>query len=61
MADSLEIKRVKAELARVIAGKMELELRIEERLDEINRIKTSIEVQEAKEKELTEKLAQMNS
>lgn len=54
--NSLEIKKLQVELLRVSAAKAELELRIEERLDEIHRIKEHIAISEAKEKELKEKL-----
>lgn len=60
MADTLEVKKIKAERARVYASKLELELRVEERLEEINRIKASIEIQEAKEKELDDKIAALS-
>lgn len=53
---SLEIKRKKLELERVVVARKELEFRIEERLDEIERIKSHIEVQKKREQELTEEL-----
>lgn len=56
MQNSLEIKKIQVELLRVSAAKAELELRIEERLDEINRLKEHIKISESKEKELKEKL-----
>lgn len=59
MADTLEIKKLKAELARVVSAKLDLDLRMEERLDEIRRIKEHIAVQEAKEQELLAKLAEI--
>lgn len=59
MADSLDIKRLKAELAGVTAAKLQFDLRIEERLDEIIRIKSQVEVQEAKEKELEARIAEL--
>ena len=52
----LEIKRMKLELIKVAAARHELEFRIEERLDEINRLKDHVKVQEAKEAELKEKI-----
>lgn len=52
----LEMKKLKVELLQVQAGKASQELRIEEKLDEINRIKESIALSEAKEKDLTEKI-----
>jgi len=56
MQNSLEIKKIQVELLRVSASKAELELRIEERLEEIERIKEHIKISEAKEKELKDKL-----
>ena len=56
---SLEIKKVKVELIRVSANKAELELRIEERLHEIERIKENIKVSEDKEEELRQKIKEM--
>ena len=53
---SLEIKKKQVELQRVISARMDLELRIEERLEEIERIKTHIEVQTKREHELMEEL-----
>lgn len=52
----LDLKRLKVELIRVNAAKAELELRVEERLDEIERIKEHIKISEAKEIELKEKI-----
>jgi hypothetical protein len=53
---SLELKKIKVELIQVQAAKASLELRVEERLDEIERIKETIAVSEKKEQELIEKL-----
>jgi hypothetical protein len=53
---SLEKKKMQVELMRVQAGKAELELKIEERLDEIERLKEHIKIQEKKESELQDKL-----
>jgi hypothetical protein len=52
----LELKRIKLELIKVAAARHEIEFRIEERLDEIARLKEHVKVQEAKEAELTEKI-----
>lgn len=52
----LELKKLKVELLQVQAAKASLELRIEERLDEISRIKETILVSEKKEQELMEKI-----
>ncbi len=56
MASKLELKKYQVELMRVQASKAELELKIEERLDEIERLKEHIKISENKEKELMEKL-----
>jgi hypothetical protein len=53
----LELKRLKLELINVAAARHGLEFRIEERLDEIERLKEHVKVQEAKEAELKEKIA----
>lgn len=42
---NLENKKKKLELQRVILAKDELEFKIEERLEEIERLKTHIEIQ----------------
>lgn len=55
----IEIKKVKVELIQVQAAKATLELRVEERLEEIERIKEHIKISEAKEEELIEKIKQM--
>lgn len=48
---SLELKKKQLELRRVESARMELELKIEEKLDEIERLKKHIETQiEAEEK-----------
>lgn len=52
----LELKRLKVELLRVSSAKGEMELRIEERLEEIEKLRENIKIQEAKEKELMEKI-----
>ena len=52
----LELKRTKLELIKVAAARHEIEFRIEERLDEINRLQEHVKVQEAKEAELKEKI-----
>ena len=52
----LELKRIKLELIKVAAARHEIEFRIEERLEEIGRLKEHVKVQEAKEAELKEKI-----
>jgi hypothetical protein len=61
MATQLEIKRIKSELSRVIAAKDEMDFRIHERLEEIDRLKANMNIQEAKELELIEKIKEMES
>lgn len=55
---SLDLKRMKLELVKVAAARAELEFRVDERLDEINRIKEHIKVQLDKEAELQSKIAE---
>ena len=55
----LEKKKTEAELARVIAARLEQEYIIEQRLDEIERLKKNIEIQSAKEIELNQKLTDL--
>lgn len=59
MADNLEIKKIRAELARVTAAKLEMDMRIEERMEEIGRLKDHMAISEAKEQELSVKLAEL--
>jgi hypothetical protein len=54
------LQGIKVELLQVQAAKASLELRIEERLDEIERIKDNIRISENKEKELMEKIGGLN-
>lgn len=56
MLNNLDKKKLQVELLRVSAAKAELELRVDERLEEIERIKEHIKISEAKEIELKEKL-----
>lgn len=53
----LELMKIRAELAGVTSAKLNLQLRVEEALDNIARLQEHIVIQEAKERELTEKLA----
>lgn len=55
---NLELKRMKLELLNVANARATLEFRIEERLDEIEKIKATIDVQLAKEMELNGKIAE---
>lgn len=54
----IEIKRMKLEKVKVAAARSELEFRIDERLDEINRLKDLIKVQTDKEAELAARIAE---
>lgn len=49
---SIELKRKKLELSRVELARQEQEFKIEERMEEINRLKATIMLQENKENEL---------
>jgi peptidoglycan hydrolase CwlO-like protein len=53
---SLEIKRKELELMRVETSRKELEFKIEERLEEIERLQEHIKVQTAKENEIRKEL-----
>lgn len=53
---SLDIKRKKVELSRVQVARQELELKIEEKMEEIERIKAHIEVQNKAEERLLKEL-----
>lgn len=52
----LEKRKKEVELARVRTARMELELKIDERLDEIERLKQHIQIQIDKENELEKEL-----
>jgi hypothetical protein len=54
---SLDIKRKKLELSRVQTAKQELEFKIDEKLEEIERLKEHIKTQEQKENQLIQELA----
>ena len=54
----LELKKLNVELLRVAAAKAELELKVEERMDEIKRIEDNIKIQEIKEQELKLRIAE---
>ena len=55
----LEIKRKKVELLRVSSAKAELELRIHERMEEVERLQEHIKISEAKEVELAQMISDM--
>lgn len=52
---ALDLKRIKVELLQVQAARASLELRVEEKLDEIETLKQHIAISELKEKELIAK------
>lgn len=54
---SLDLKKKKLELARVQVAKQELEFKIEERADEIQRLKEHIKVQEQTEEKLKQEIS----
>lgn len=54
----IELKKIKLELMKVTAARHELELRIDERMEEIERVKAGIQIQLNKEAELTNKIKQ---
>jgi peptidoglycan hydrolase CwlO-like protein len=53
---SLEIKKRKTEILRVQAAKAEQELKIEEALDQIERLKNSIRVQDERVEQLNKEI-----
>lgn len=52
MSQNMEIKRKKLELSRVELARQEQEFKIEERMEEIGRLKGMIDIQKNKETEL---------
>lgn len=59
MNKNLEIKKTKSELAAVVSARMALEYRVEESLDNIERLKEHIKIQIIKEDELNSKIIEM--
>jgi hypothetical protein len=57
----LEIKRKELELLRVETARRELEFKVEERIDEINRVKEQINIQLAKEEEIRREIKKMKN
>jgi len=53
---TLDTKKKELELARVQLARQEMEFKIEERLEEIERLKSNIEIQIKKENELKAEL-----
>lgn len=56
---SLEIKKKQLELQRVMTARMEMELKIDERMEEIERLKANIEIQNKREQEIKEEIAKL--
>jgi hypothetical protein len=59
MGSALEAKKLQVELMRVAAARAEMEFKIMERLEDIERLKEQIKLQEAKEQELKQKIELM--
>lgn len=57
----LEMKRVKAELLRVQAARADMEVRVEDHMENIERLKASIEVSNAREIELNKTIEEMEA
>lgn len=55
----LEVKRMEVEILRVQAASSEMELKIDERFEEIERLKSHILIQEARVIELIQKIKEM--
>lgn len=53
---SIEVKRKRLELSRVMLAREEQELKIEERMEEIKRIQAMIDIQKNKEQDLSAEL-----
>lgn len=58
---SLDLKKKELELQRVQLAKKELEFKIEERLEEVERLKAHILIQGQKEEELKNELLKLNN
>jgi hypothetical protein len=56
VGSALEVKKMQVELMRVAAARAEMEFKIMERLEDIERLKEQIKLQEAKEQELKQKI-----
>lgn len=57
---SLEQKKKKLELMKVETARHELEIRIEERMDEIKRLEEHVEIQLKKEEDLKKEIEKLN-
>lgn len=56
--NELDKRKIKLELIRVQAARMDMEIRIDEMKEEIKRVEGHVAIQEAKEKELKERLGE---
>lgn len=61
MMTPLEIKKLKVELLRVAAARAELELRIDEHKENIERLEANIQIQLTKEGELDAKIKEADA
>jgi predicted nucleic acid-binding Zn-ribbon protein len=61
MATQLDVKKMKAELLGVSHAKAMLEIRIDEMKEEALRLSAHIEIQSAKEKELKQKISDIEA
>jgi len=59
MATPLELKKAKAELLRVQAAKADMEVRIADHMENIDRLNVQMSISQSKEDELIQKLAEM--
>lgn len=57
--DSMDVKRKRLELARVEVARQELEFKIEEREEEIKRLKDHIQIQKNKEEEIKQDIIKL--
>lgn len=57
----IDVKRKKLELSRVQLARQEQEFKIEERLEEIARLNSNIEIQRKKEEELIAEIAALET
>jgi hypothetical protein len=57
----LELKKLKAQQAQVAAARMDLEVRVDEHKENIDRLEASIAIQIAKEAELGQKIKEEES
>ena len=61
MSKATEIKKLQVELHRVQGARMEMELKIEERMEDIARLRDHMQVQEAREEELAKQIADLKA